>query len=77
MAVTTFKKKAAALGHSATSAILRGLYSPKCLEVEFSEVHIHHSEYPSLRAGAMQHLAGPMDRMLPQDVVGVDKDSLS
>jgi hypothetical protein len=36
--VTTFKKKAAALGHSATSAILRGLYSPKCLEEEFSEV---------------------------------------
>ena len=29
------------------------------------------------RAGAMRHLATPMDRMLPQDVVGLDKDSLS
>ena len=29
------------------------------------------------RAGAMPHLAAPMDRMLPQDVVGLDKDSLS
>jgi hypothetical protein len=47
------------------------------LEVEFSEVHIHHAEYPSLRAGAVRHLATPMDRMLPQHVVGLDKDSLS
>jgi hypothetical protein len=29
------------------------------------------------QAGAMRHLAAPMDRMLPQDVVGLDKDSLS
>src|SRR5829696_621736 len=29
------------------------------------------------RAGAMRHLAAPMDRMLPQHVVGLDKDSLS
>jgi hypothetical protein len=29
------------------------------------------------RAAAMRHLAAPMDRMLPQDVVGLDKDSLS
>jgi hypothetical protein len=29
------------------------------------------------RTGAMRHLATPMDRMLPQDVVGLDKDSLS
>src|SRR5215208_496074 len=28
-------------------------------------------------AGAMRHLAAPMDRMLPQDIVGLDKDSLS
>jgi hypothetical protein len=39
--VTTFKKKkAAALGHSATSSILRILYSPECVEGEFSEVHL-------------------------------------
>jgi hypothetical protein len=41
--VTTFKKKvkkkAAALGHSATSPILRMLYSPNVVEEEFSEVH--------------------------------------
>jgi hypothetical protein len=30
--VRTFKKKGAALSHSATSPILRRLYSPKCLE---------------------------------------------
>jgi hypothetical protein len=30
--VTTFKKKAAALGHSATSPILRILYAPECVE---------------------------------------------
>ena len=36
--VTTFKKKAAALVHSATSPLLRILYSPECLEVEFCEV---------------------------------------
>src|SRR5215211_4682059 len=52
-------------------------YSPECVEGKFSEVHIHHPEYPSLRASAMRHLATPMDRMLPQDVVGLDKDSLS
>jgi hypothetical protein len=23
-------------------------YSPECVEEEFSEVHIHHPEYPSL-----------------------------
>jgi hypothetical protein len=39
--VRTFKKKkAAALGHSATSSILRILYSPRCVEGKFSEVHI-------------------------------------
>jgi hypothetical protein len=38
--VTTFKKKAAALGHSATSSILRILYSPECVEGEFSEVEL-------------------------------------
>jgi hypothetical protein len=36
--VTAFKKKAAALGHSATSPILRIFYSPECVEEEFSEV---------------------------------------
>src|SRR5215208_4316849 len=29
------------------------------------------------RAGAMRYLAAPLDRMLPQHVVGLDKDSLS
>jgi hypothetical protein len=39
--VTTFrKKKAAALGHSANSSILRILYSPECVEGEFYEVQI-------------------------------------
>src|SRR5215204_1128380 len=38
--VTTFKKKAAALGHSATSPILRILYSPNVVEGEFSEVRL-------------------------------------
>ena len=38
--VTTFKKKAAALVHSATSPILRILYSPNVVEGEFSEVHL-------------------------------------
>jgi hypothetical protein len=28
------------------------------------------------RAGAMRHLAGPMDRMLPQDVVDLDRNSM-
>jgi hypothetical protein len=28
-------------------------------------------------AGPMRHLAAPMDRTLPHDVVGLDKDSLS
>jgi hypothetical protein len=28
------------------------------------------------RAGAMRHLAAPMDRMLPQHVVGLDRNSL-
>jgi hypothetical protein len=31
----------------------------------------------SYRAGPMRHLAALMDRMLPQHVVGLDKDSLS
>ena len=43
------------------------------VEVEFSEVHIHHPEILPYRAGAVQHLATPMDRMLPQDVVGLDR----
>jgi hypothetical protein len=38
--VTTFKKKAAAIGHSATSPILRILYSPKCVEREFCELRL-------------------------------------
>jgi hypothetical protein len=38
--VTTFKKKAAALGHSATSPIFMGLYSPKCLELDFSHLAV-------------------------------------
>ncbi len=57
-----------------TRGVLR--YSRECVDGEFSEVHIHHPEYPSLRAGAMRHLAAPMDRMLPQDVVGLDRNSL-
>jgi hypothetical protein len=38
--VTAFKKKAAALGYSATSPFLRIPYSPNVGEEEFSDVHI-------------------------------------
>ena len=39
--VTTFKKKVAALVHSATSPILRIRYSPECVKYVFCELRRH------------------------------------
>jgi Phage integrase, N-terminal SAM-like domain len=58
---------------TAAASPIRVPYSPKVVECTFSEVHIYHPEYPSLSAGAMRHFADSMDRMLPQDVVGLDR----
>jgi hypothetical protein len=55
---------------------LSSAYLSNLVEEEFSEVQIQDREYTSHRAGAMRHLAGSMDRILPQDVVGLDRNSL-
>src|SRR5215212_10844843 len=52
--VTPFKKKAAAFGHSATSPILRILYSPNVMEEEFSEVRLNGVLLSSLPASKCQ-----------------------
>jgi hypothetical protein len=67
--VRTFKKKkAAALGHSATSSILRILYSPKCVEYEFSEVHIQDPAYPTPGTHEIASLDTPL-RYAPLELV--------
>ena len=59
-------------GHGASYAIHRSAW--KWNSRKFISTILNIRPY---RAGAVQHLATPMDRMLPQDVVGLDKDSLS
>jgi hypothetical protein len=64
------------LGSSGTSAVLltlihRRAWKGNSRKFISTSLNIRHHQ-----AGAMQHLASPMDRMLPQDVVGLDRNSL-